>query len=139
MRVLSRLASSFTEVFLVIDTLDKCTEDDGERADLLEIIAEVHLWQQKQLHILITSRRQTDIEVVLEPLLTMKAISIRDEQVNADVKILISHDVGSLAKKNRWPPILTNEVEEALLLGSNGMYVSSSLLSSFFPSHIVHV
>ena len=131
MRELSRVIDDFIEVFLVVDALDECAEDNGEREELLEIIAEIHSWQQKQLHILTTSRQQSDIEVMLEPLLTMKAISIRDEQVNADVKILVSHDVGSLARKNRWPPMLKSEVEEALVLRSNGMYVSLPLHSSF--------
>ena len=66
---------------------------------------------------------------MLEPLLTAKAISIRDEEVNADVKIIVSHEVGNIARKNRWPPILRTEVEEALVVGSNGMYVSPLLFS----------
>ena len=121
MQELSCLLTDFTEVFLVVDALDECPEDKGERETLLQIITEIHTWQAKQLHLLATSRQQTDIEVMLQPLLTAKAISIRDEQVNADVKILVSHEVGNIAKKNRWPPILRNEVEEALVLGSNGM------------------
>ncbi len=123
MKELCRLLEDFLEVYLVIDALDECAEEDGERADLLDIIAEMHSWQSKKLHMMVTSRRQTDIEVMLEPLLIMKPISMADEQINADVKILISRDVCTLAKKNRWPPTLTNEVEDALLLGSNGMCV----------------
>lgn len=120
MRELRCLLQDFVGMFLVIDALDECP-DDGEREALLEVITEIHSWQAQQLHLLTTSRQQTDIEDVLKPLLTMKAISICDEQVNADVKILVTHEVGNLAKKNRWPPILKSEVEEALLNGANGM------------------
>ena len=137
MRELNCLLADFTDVFLVVDALDECPEDNGERGTLLEIITEIHSWQTEHLHILATSRQQTDIEVMLEPLLTAKAISIRDEQVNADVKILVSHEVGTIARKNRWPPILKTEVEEALVLGSNGMYLSPISFSIFFASVMI--
>ena len=41
MRVLFCLLADFKEVFLVVDALDECPEDNGERATLLDTVAEI--------------------------------------------------------------------------------------------------
>ena len=70
--------TKFVQHFYVcIDALDEC----AEREDALGFIKEITTWQLDQLHLLVTSRREYDIEKVIEPLLSQK-IGIRD--VNAD-------------------------------------------------------
>ena len=111
----------FEDVFIVADALDECPKGNDEREELLKIFETIHGWANSSLHLLATSRRETDIESALAPLLCLPAIPIGDDQVDADIRIYVRSELEALSKQKRWPPDLVSEVEGTLVRGATGM------------------
>ena len=111
----------FSDVFIVVDALDECPEKNEEREELLSSVEELHSWSKRELHLLVTSRRLSDIEAVLDPILTTPAISIQNEQINVDIQLHIKSELAAISKKRKWSDDLKAEVEDALVKGANGM------------------
>ena len=118
---LDRILKGFGKVFLVMDALDECSMEDNEREQLLKIINNIHVSSSQSLHLLATSRRESDIEAVLVPMLTIPAISIQSARVDADIKIHVRSELGALGKRKNWPHDLLTEIEETLVREANGM------------------
>ena len=55
---LLQMMTAFREIFIILDALDESVE----RPELLADIEEIFEWENTNLHILITSRREKDIE-----------------------------------------------------------------------------
>ena len=111
----------FEDVFLLADAVDECPKENNEREDLLKILKCIHGWANSSLHLLITSRRETDIESALAPLLCLPAISIGSAQIDADIQVYVKSELEILSREKRWPRDLVNEVEETLVRGATGM------------------
>ena len=109
------------DVFVVADALDECPKDNVEREELFRIFETIHGWTNSSLHLLATSRRETDIESTLNPLLSLPAIPIGDDQVDADIRIYVRSELEALSKHKRWPRDLVIEVDETLVRGATGM------------------
>ena len=111
----------FEDVFIIADAVDECPNDNNEREDLLRVLKYIHGWAKSSLHLLTTSRRETDIESALNPLLCLPAISVGSAQVDADIKVYVESELEILSKQKRWPRDLAIEVEETLVRGAIGM------------------
>lgn len=110
----------FKEIYVVMDALDERPEKNEEREELLDIIKDIHGWSLDSLHVLATSRRELDIEAVLDPLLSTPATCIQNAQIDADIKINVQSELETVSKK-KWPNDLRVEIEETLVSGANGM------------------
>ena len=120
----------FQDVYLVIDGIDECPLNDHERADLLKVLQRMNAWSLANLHVLLTSRKENDIEAELEPLLKLPATSFIDlqihhEEVNRDIGIFIDQRIASSAFRS-WPPKLKADVKAALTSKADGMLVVAS-------------
>ena len=76
------------QVFLVIDALDECPIGDESRAKVLALLTELSGWSLSNLHVLVTSRKEPDIEKALAPLANLvnfSSVSIQTNQVQADI------------------------------------------------------
>ena len=111
----------FEDVFIIVDAVDECPKDNNEREDLLRILKCIHGWANSGLHLLTTSRRETDIESAIAPLLCLPAIPIGSAQVDADIKVYVKSELEILGKEKRWSRDLAIEVEETILRGATGM------------------
>ena len=111
----------FEDVYMIVDAVDECPKDNNEREDLLRTLKSIHGWANSNLHLLTTSRRETDIESALAPLLCLPAIPIGSAQVDADIKVYVKSELETLSKEKRWPSDLAIEVEETILRGATGM------------------
>ena len=89
----------FEDVFIIVDAVDECPKDNNEREDLLRILKCIHGWANSSLHLLTTSRRETDIESALAPLLCLPAIPIGSAQVDADIKVYVKSELEILGKE----------------------------------------
>jgi hypothetical protein len=121
--VLPICTDSFTDVYIVVDALDECSTTNGERERLLELLPEIHDLNQDAIHLLVTSRRELDIDEVLVEILTQKTetpISIQDAMHDKDIRLHISKQLMS-AKFKRWPKSIKLEVETALGQEVDGM------------------
>ena len=102
------------EVFLVMDALDECPEwgDHVKRRDLLNELLQIYARRHCNLHILVTSRAEIDIQRSLEK---AASISLRIEDLfQSDIRLLVQQRLGE-GKLARWNQQLKTEIENRLL------------------------
>ena len=91
--------------------------------DILETVAG---WQLDNLHLLVTSRKERDIETSLESYVGEEdAICLQRDVVDQDIQRYVQQrlrDDKGLAKWNKDASV-RQEIEEALMHGACGMYV----------------
>ncbi|KAH8621150.1 hypothetical protein IG631_24204 [Alternaria alternata] len=120
LEVTREAAQEFTHVYVVLDALDECTQR-SELMDMLEAVAE---WQLDNLHLLMTSRKERDIERSLEEYIREEdAVCLQRDVVDKDIQRYIQQrlrvDKG-LAKWNKDASV-RQEIEAALMGGARGM------------------
>ncbi len=118
----SSLASSAQTVHLAIDALDECPSQQRE----LFFDAFLGPLQISGRRILITSRRERDIEDALAPVdapaPVFHAIGLRHSDVDADVRTHVSNTIARDKTLNKWKPVIQQEILEAIVEGSHGMF-----------------
>ena len=114
--LLRQLVAAFEHVYLLFDALDECAERD----ELLEVIADISSWKIDAVHMLATSRKESDIQDVLSPLVTYQ-LCIQSALIHADIRIHISERLTNDSKLKRWLAEDKREIEETLVTGANGM------------------
>jgi hypothetical protein len=82
MTALKEIVEGFDETYIILDALDECSD----RQELLDNVEEIQGWGLSQLHMLLTSRRLTDIEETLNLLTdSQNRICIQSALVDADI------------------------------------------------------
>jgi len=114
--VLEIIFQAFDQSFIIIDALDECSN----RQELLSFINGIIDWKVGKLHILATSRKETDISEVLDPLIT-EQISIQNDRVNADIRLYIQERLRNDTKLKNWPDKIRMGIETTLMDGAHGM------------------
>ena len=120
LETLRRMMESFGDIYVVIDALDECTE----REQLLAGLEEMASWEDVSLHLLATSRRETDIEESLNLLIDERnRISIQSAFVNADIRTYTYDRLQNDRKLRRWlkHPEVQLEIEDTLVKKAAGM------------------
>ncbi len=115
--VIRRMMEKSPKIYLVVDALDECED----RKSLLEFLVELRSWNQTNLHILATSRRETEIEDSLSASATHR-ISLEESVVDADILTYVSHQLQHDPKLSKWPKDIREEIRLALLEGASGMF-----------------
>lgn len=118
--ILFEVIECLDHVFIVIDALDECPKD-GERDLLLNILSNLKSRTLDNLHVLVTSRREPDIEECIVPLLTAQPISLQGSEVDWDIQSHISSVLATDPKLKKWSDEIKQEIETALTQGANGM------------------
>lgn len=119
-KILVVVLEGLGDVFVILDALDECPKI-GERELLLETIAEIVSQACDNLHILVTSRRERDIEDALLPLLTLPPISIQGLGLAEDIKMYISWQLATDSRLKKWSICIKAEMQRRLEAGANGM------------------
>ena len=117
---LRRMTTCLRDTYIILDALDECTEREELLTDLENIVS----WEDANLHILATSRRETDIEEALTPLSDARnRISVQSALVNADIRTYIHNRLQSDRKLKRWQkqPEVQLEIEDNLMGKADGM------------------
>jgi len=117
---LHSIITASNEVFIILDALDECTE----RPELLSDIEEIMKWQDIRLHVLVTSRREVDIEESLEPLCDEEtSICIQSALVDADIRTYVHDRLSEDRSFKRWrnQPKVQQEIETELMEKAKGM------------------
>jgi hypothetical protein len=127
----------FSKVYLIVDALDECPEEDNQRAYLLSMLKKIHSWTQANLHILLTSRMVTNIALQLKPLFKTTVpgtgvIDVDDHQsdVDGDITVFIDNKL----KTGDYPLLnegIQVEIKNTLVKKANGMYAIQSYNQSF--------
>ncbi|KAH7019752.1 ankyrin repeat-containing domain protein [Ilyonectria destructans] len=111
--------SSSERTFLLIDALDECPKD--ERPVFFDTLFNSKSPLPSNLSLLITSRRESDIEAVLQPSMS-NTVWIQSSVVDADVRIHVSNSISRDSRLSRWKPAVRDEMLDAIVKGSNGMF-----------------
>lgn len=115
----------FSKVFLVIDALDECPLESGERKKLLACLRRIHMATSENLYLLCTSRREPDIEAALNPLLsppskTALDLSIYKGAVDRDIGLYIDNTLAT-SDYGSWSDIIKAEARATLIKNADGM------------------
>lgn len=107
--------------YIVIDALDECPSQEGERGQLCALLQEISSWELPLLHILTTSRREPDIEEAFAQIPNVSRVPIQNALVDADILKYVEAQLAAVPKLARWKPHLKEEIREALVEGAHGM------------------
>jgi hypothetical protein len=112
--VLQSVLTNYSKVYVVLDALDECLEQNGTRSQLLEICRD--LQQQTDLRLMATSRRIPDIveEFKDTPLVEVRAS-------NSDLKRFVTGNVNRFAKFVRLSSDLQELVQNKIVEAADGM------------------
>lgn len=108
-------------VFIIIDALDECPSEGGERSDLCDSLRAMKEWAASNLHVLVTSRSLIELTNSLDALCTIDSISIEGAVVESDIRKLIRTQLSNDRKLQKWPTEIQGEIENALSCGAQGM------------------
>jgi len=111
------------DIYIVLDALDECpkTGPEDQRAELLGALAVIQHIPHSNIHLLVTSRQEIDIERSILPHLTVPSLSIQDAGVTADIRKYIKSQLISDPKLNSWSEDVKYNIEHALTEGASGM------------------
>ena len=118
LKTLEEIAVGFSESYIILDALDECAEKEKE--ELLGLIKEITRWERGKPHILVTSRREKDIEDELEPLCTA-SFDLETAPVDADIQLHVCEELDRHRKLQKLPTDLKEEIKEKLTTQAHGM------------------
>jgi hypothetical protein len=103
-------------VYLIVDALDECSE----RPLLLQVLQQI-LQIDGNVHLMLTSRKEYDIETTLQPSVTA-IISMEDKRVDPDIRIHVEQCLREDPKLCKWDEKTKEEIVKQLVSGAKGMY-----------------
>jgi hypothetical protein len=111
-------------VYLIVDGLDECPNTSSvpsPRAEFLNLIEELIESRFPNLRICVTSRPETDIKDVLDPL-TFRSVSLHDQiEQKKDIEDYIKSVINTHPKNKRWKPEHKQLVIDILTEKADGM------------------
>ena len=113
-------SKSYSQVFIIIDALDECRDDDGTRAKLLSRIR--NLQTQSNVKLMATSRLITKIEQEFE-----KDIRLDVRASNDDVERYLDSQMSRLPSCVLERPSLQQRIKTDIIKAADGMLVTSSV------------
>jgi Cdc6-like AAA superfamily ATPase len=105
---------------IVIDALDECTT----RGDLLLWMKDLENHAHSGLYLLVTSRKEEDIESGLRRWLNdLNTIPFRQDDINRDIRAYVHEALRADHRFERWhsQPLIRDEIETALVGQAHGM------------------
>lgn len=119
----SAIDSIRKKTFLVLDALDEYPE--SRRQELLAAIRLLRDSEHGDIHVLVTSRREYDIEHMLNPITTQE-VSIEGLVVDDDIRTHVRASLTEDARLCRLSPSMKETIEVRLVQSAQGMLVPRS-------------
>ncbi|KAK4077056.1 uncharacterized protein Triagg1_4023 [Trichoderma aggressivum f. europaeum] len=125
-KMLVMSASSFSNVYVVIDALDECPLLNNQREYLLKSLGRILVNEPENLHIFLTSRKEQDIDKKLRASLSPpQRIEIdllaHQETLNHDIHRYIDLKLATDAFDS-WPESVKEEVKQSLVEKADYMF-----------------
>ena len=120
MQTLRDIIASFKQTYIIFDALDECTEWEN----LFELLERMGQWDLKTLHVLATSRKETEIEDCLGALVSNEnRICLQTALVNDDIRAYVHERLQSDTRLKKWrsKPEVQEEIEKFLVDKAGGM------------------
>ena len=112
--------ASLGDIYIILDALDECTE----RNELFEDLETVISWKDVNLHVIVTSRMEKDIDEALTPLINSRnRIGIQSTRVDDDIRTYIHDRLQVDRKLKRWQKDtkVQGMIEDTLMRKADGM------------------
>ena len=116
LEVLKSILCTQSRVYIVVDALDECTDQE----ELFALVNSIRDWNLDCLSILVTSRDEPDIRECLHPA-PGQEIDLRNPASENDVRLFIEETLRKDERLQDWSDIFP-EIEEALTNGAQGMF-----------------
>ena len=110
---LIEIADHGNGMYIIVDALD-------ESSDWKALLKVVDIILQSKINLLMTSRKEHDIEIVLANSVDF-AIAIQDERVDADVCVHVEQCLQHDPDLSKWDDDLKSEIVTSLTAGAQGM------------------
>ncbi|KZP17520.1 hypothetical protein FIBSPDRAFT_830538, partial [Athelia psychrophila] len=112
---LQTIIGEFQHAYIIIDALDEC----ADRHKLLRWVKDISRWRGGRLHILLSSRRERDIEDSLAIINELGRVSFAGGSTNPDIVKFIDE---SLVELKRWDYEIRRLIRGTLLEGADGSF-----------------
>jgi hypothetical protein len=116
MAVLKAIMGSLRDVYIVFDALDECPQ----RTELLTLLLEINDWGLDTLHLLVTSRRERDLEEALDSFVSHH-VPLEQCVVDDDIRVHVSKTLDRDIKFSRYSTEDKERIESTLTEGAHGM------------------
>ncbi|RMJ21138.1 ankyrin repeat protein, partial [Aspergillus sp. HF37] len=116
LNVLLAIVRHFQIVYLIMDALDECCEQEG----VLDLIADL-VQASPSINVLVTSRDSTDIRIALGNVLT-NVVSASLDGISLDIRTYVRNSLSRDPKLRARPNHVKSEIESALASGAHGMF-----------------
>ena len=103
---------------IILDALDEC----ANREDFMTFIGELVHSQREGLRVMITSRREKDIEEQLGSIANYD-INIQSAIVDEDIRVYVRDRLATDRKLSEWPEKVQEEIVAVIMGKADGMYV----------------
>jgi ankyrin repeat domain-containing protein 50 len=113
---LEKILGKGPQTYIIIDALDEYEE----RREVFELDKEVQSWKLKNLHLLVTSRQERDIEEKIGPSATAQ-LCLENIVADGDIHPLIVEELKNDPKWRNWPKFARQEIEQTLVQEADGM------------------
>jgi len=122
LELVRQMIQELPQSYIILDALDEC----NDRAELMIILETISGWQLENLRLLMTGRRERDIEGSLECFIDKRnIIGLQNQVVDKDIRNYVQHRLSNDKGLSKWQKDSTirQEIETALMNGARGMYL----------------
>lgn len=119
-----QLVRVFEHVYIILDALDESPRNEHRRG-VLEALVIIREWSEPGLHLLVTSRDETDIRDALRDELYAspdEIVSMKNDSVDSDIASFVSSYLKDSRKLRKWEKY-HDQIEKALTKRANGVCV----------------
>jgi hypothetical protein len=120
LHVLHQMIQDFPVSYIILDALDEC----GDRAALLGILETVAKWEIDHLHLIVTSRKEEDINCSLECLVSVdNTVCLQSNIIDKDIFNYVHYRLSNDKTLKRWQKDLEmqEEIQNILMKKAHGM------------------
>ena len=119
-----RMMTAFEETYIILDALDECEN----RSKVLTDLEKIRTWNGVKCRILVTSRREKDIEDhLISSISEEQAVCIQGALIDADIWRYVRERLQTDRRLKRWQKE-QSQIEDALMQKANRMYAEQFIL-----------
>ncbi|KUJ17138.1 uncharacterized protein LY89DRAFT_669553 [Mollisia scopiformis] len=107
--------------YIVLDGLDE-VQYGPKRNAILKLLRMISALDLRQLHLLVSSRRETDIEVELLSIVRWQPLQVTQQNIEKDLNIFVTNQISESQKLRSQSELVKDEIKHKLVGGANGMF-----------------
>ena len=122
-RTLESIVQGSGDIFIVMDALDESLEEAerDERTGILMWLKKIFQQQISNLHVLVTSGKEPEIEDVLISSLQSPSLCIEKTSIWDDIRLYVTSQLENDRRLRKLDQLTKEEIKTALVNGAEGM------------------